>query len=191
LAGEQALRSVAHRVRTTVVRGGVVFGPGDPNSVYLFKAAKFGVNGIPGSPNVRLAWIYVEDMVRVLVAAESRGAHLDLDDPTRGVYYAALTEQPTLFEVGHLAAAAVGRGAPRTVALPWLFCWGWGRMIDVWVSVTRMKRLLTSDKMREALAGSWMCRTDKASRELGVHCEVSLADGFARSVAWYRQQGWL
>jgi dihydroflavonol-4-reductase len=190
-AGEQALRAVAHRMLTTVVRGAAVFGPGDRNTVYLFKAAQMGLCGIPGSPNARLAWIYVEDMVRVLVAAESRGAPLDVEDPTRGVYNAALADQPTLFEAGQLAAAAVGRDALRTVAVPWLVCWGWGQMIDVWVSVTRMKRLLTADKMRDVLAGSWICRTDKAVRELGFHCEVSLADGFERSVAWYRQQGWL
>lgn len=190
LAGEAALRAVADRVPTTVVRGVSVFGPGDPNTLRLFRAAKLGLNGVPGTGDLGTAWIYVDDMARALLAAEERGARLT-SDPAAGVYYAALAEQPTMAEVGSLAGRAVGRADVRTVGTPRWFCTAWGRVIDVVVALTRQPRLLTSDKMREILAGSWTCSAAKAERELGFRCAVGLADGFERTVAWYRQRRWL
>jgi nucleoside-diphosphate-sugar epimerase len=191
LAGERALLAVADRVPTTILRGASVFGPGDPNTIRLFKAARLGLNAVPGSADVRLAWIYVDDLVRALLLAAERGARLSPVEFVRGIYFTALDEQPTLAEVGRLAGQAVGNPRVRTVSLPRPLCWFWGHVIDWWVSCTGNPRLLTTDKMRDILAGSWTCQTYKARQELGFSCEVSLAEGFARSVSWYRQHGWL
>lgn len=191
LAGEQALRVVADRVPTTVVRAVAVFGPGDVHTVRLFRAAKMGVNGVPGSGDVRLSWVYVEDVVRSLLLAAERGARITRDDPAAGTYFVALDDRPTLREIGELAGRLVGAPGVRTVALPPPFCRFWGHVIDLWVSLTGKPRLLTSDKMRDALAGSWTCETDKARRELGFTAEVGLEEGFTRAVAWYRAQGLL
>ena len=86
---------------------------------------------------------------------------------------------------------AVGRPEARTVGLPRAFCRFWGHVIDAWVTFTRHPRLLTADKMRDMLAGSWACATEKAKAELGFMCAVGLREGFARTVAWYREHGWL
>src|SRR5581483_7764827 len=102
----------------------------------------------------------------------------------RGVYFAALDEQPTLAEVGRLSGECVGRPGARTVGLPRAFCRFWGHVIDAWVTFTRHPRLLTADKMRDMLAGSWTCTTQKAKDELGFSCQVGLREGFARTVAW-------
>lgn len=190
LAGEQALAEVSDRVPVTIVRASSTFGPGDPNAVRLFKAAQMGLNGVPGSPDVRLAMIYLDDVVRALQLAARHGARLN-GDGRRGVYFAAMERQTTLGELGQLAGHAVGRRYVKTVGLPRAFARFWGRSIDLVVSVTGRPRLLTSDKIREAYAGSWTCRIDKARDELGFVCDVGLPDGFALTVAWYREHGWL
>lgn len=190
LAGERALASLAPRLQATVIRAAGVLGPGDTNALRLFKAAQLGLNGVPGSADVRLAMIHVEDVIRCLMAAAERGERLSLDS-SQGVYFAAMPEQPTLQELGRLAGEAVGQKVVRTVGLPRSFCWLWGHVIDLWIAVTGQVRLLMKDKMREALAGSWICSTDKARRELGFQCDVTLVEAFTRTVAWYRAKGWL
>lgn len=190
LAGEHWLAAVADRVPATIVRACSTFGPGDANAVRLFKAAKLGVNGVPGSPDVRLAMIYVEDAVRALMLAAERGERLN-GDGRRGVYFAAMEQQATLGELGQLAGAAVGTMRVKTIGMPRAFARFWGRCIDLAVALSGQTRLLTSDKMREAYAGSWTCRTEKAKGELGFVCDVGLADGFARTAGWYREHGWL
>ncbi|MFO0844400.1 MAG: NAD-dependent epimerase/dehydratase family protein [Gemmataceae bacterium] len=190
LGGERALAEVADRVPGTVVRACATVGPGDPNGIRLFQAAKVGVNGVPGTPDFRLAMIYVEDVVRALLLAADRGARLNGDGRT-GVYFAAMERQATLGELGQLAGDAIGNPRVKTVGLPRWFARLWGGGLDLFVAVTGQKRLLTTDRIREAYAGSWTCRTDKARDELGFTCQVGLADGFARTVAWYRAHGWL
>jgi nucleoside-diphosphate-sugar epimerase len=190
LAGERWLAAVAGRVPVTVVRAASTFGPGDANALRLFKAARLGLNGVPGSPDVRLAMIYVEDVVRALLLAAERGRRLD-GDGQRGVYFAAMDQQATLGDLGQLAGAAVGQPRVKTVGLPRAFARFWGRCIDLAIALTGQTRLLMYDKIREAYAGSWTCRTDKAKAELGFACRIGLAEGFTRTVAWYREHGWL
>jgi nucleoside-diphosphate-sugar epimerase len=49
---------------------------------------------------------------------------------------------------------------------------------------------LTRDKA-EAARHAWICRIDKAQRELGYAPAVGLDEGMAETVAWYRDAGWL
>ena len=58
----------------------------------------------------------------------------------------------------------------------------WIRRRPVWIN---------SDKMTEALAGSWMCSSAKARADLGWHPAIALADRLRETAQGYRQAGWL
>lgn len=189
LAGEYGLARWSDRVPVTVLRAAGTVGPGDPNFVRLFLAARAGLNGVPGSTLVRLAMVHVDDLVRHLLVAAEKGERLSRD-LSRGTYFVAMEEHPSLDELGHLAGELVGRKV-RTVGLPHWFCWLWTSGVEMWVSISGKPRLLTTDKIREAVAGSWVCSTEKARRELGIRCEVSVKDAVARTYDWYRRHGWL
>ena len=51
--------------------------------------------------------------------------------------------------------------------------------------------LLNFDKMREAVAGSWTCRVDRARDELGFQPEAPLGERLRQTADWYRDNGWL
>jgi nucleoside-diphosphate-sugar epimerase len=103
----------------------------------------------------------------------------------------ALDEWPTLAAVGALAAQALHCRLWRTFPVPGPVCRFYGRCNDVLARLRRRPMLLSLDKMTEGLAGSWLCTADKAKRELGFLCQTGLAEGFRRTAAWYRAQGWL
>ncbi|MFM7150852.1 MAG: NAD-dependent epimerase/dehydratase family protein [Gemmataceae bacterium] len=189
-AGERTLARLADRLSSTIVRAPGVYGPGDPNNIRLFRAASMGLNGVPGALRLQVPLIHVDDLVRGMILAVSRGKSLT-SDLAQGVYNLAHPRQPTLEELGTLAGEAMGNPRVRTFSLPRAFCRFWGRVIDLVVAVSGHPRLLTSDKMREVLAGSWACSTDRATEELGFACEVSFTEGFASTVKWYRDNGWL
>jgi nucleoside-diphosphate-sugar epimerase len=50
---------------------------------------------------------------------------------------------------------------------------------------------VNSDKMAEALAGSWMCSSAKARTQLGWSPAATLAERLRETAQWYRQAGWL
>jgi dihydroflavonol-4-reductase len=190
LAGEAALHAVSARVPASVVSAPTVFGPGDPNLIKLIRAARAGVVAGPPQLGAQLSWIYVDDLVDVLIRAAERGARLE-PAGSRGIYNAALAETSSLVDAAHLAAALQGRPRVRIVTLPESLCLFGGHVIDLWNAITGMPRLVTRDKIREGLAGTWTCRIDRAEAELGFRCEVGLEEGFRRSIAWYTERGWL
>jgi hypothetical protein len=59
--------------------------------------------------------------------------------------------------------------------------------------VGRLRRkpaLFNFDKMREATAGSWVCRVERAGCELGFRPAAPLAEQFRDTARWYAEQKW-
>lgn len=194
LAAEQCLRDLAGRLSVTVLRPPAVFGPGDRYGLKLFRLVQSGVNIVPGSHLSRISWIHVADLVDAMVLAARRGlrlAALDAGPADQGTYFVALDEYPTLSEVADLAAHVQGLAIRRTYHVPTFLLWVgcWVNMVRMWI--LRRPAFLNTDKVREILAGSWICSPLKAKRELGFTCATGLADGFRLTCQWYHQQGWL
>jgi nucleoside-diphosphate-sugar epimerase len=150
-------------------------------------------NIVPGDRGQRLSFIYVDDIVLALTQAALQGERLANDEarPDQGVYFVALDEHPTMGELGHLAGIALGGIPARPLVVPAWLSQLTGHVNDFLARLTMQPKLITSDKMREALAGSWLCSSDKAKRHWGFTCRIGLADGFQKTVQWYRDQRWL
>jgi nucleoside-diphosphate-sugar epimerase len=150
---------------------------------------------VPGKSELRLSLIYVNDLVRSLRQAAVGGQRLSASaaapEQSSGIYFVAMDESCTLAEFGRLAGEVFGREGVRTVPIPRMLCRAMGSMNDFWALISSRPQLLSSDKMCEALAGSWLCKSDKAKREWGFHCEISLREGIKRAADWYIAQGWL
>lgn len=194
LAAEGRLRALADHVPITIVRPPCVFGPWDLNNVWLFRMVWYEFNVVPGRPPPQLSWVYVTDLVDALILVAERGQRLRShgDGPVagQGLYYVALDEAPNLADLGRLAARVIGRKVRRTLYLPAPACRLVGRWNDLRARLSGRGVLLGSDKIVEALAGSWLCAGDKAKRELGFVCRTGMAEGLRLTVEWYRAQGW-
>ena len=59
-----------------------------------------------------------------------------------------------------------------------------------WVSrLTNKPNVFSRDKIAELRAPGWVCATDAIRQDLGFVAPTTLADGVARALAWYRDQG--
>ena len=72
-----------------------------------------------------------------------------------------------------------------------ILCWLGARINDYRTLLTGRVFWLNSDKIREALAGSWICDASKAKRELGFSCRTDLTTCLRATVRWYHDQDWL
>lgn len=196
LAGEVAVRELADRVPTTVVRPSIVLGPADAEGLAMYRCVKrFDVHVTPGGGGARFSMIYVGDLCRLLMLAAERGRRISphaIDDE-RGVgcYFGVNEEAPTWAELGRTIGRALGRRWVLVVPVPRLCVWPVAAVVEAASRVIRRPLYLNWDKAREITAGSWAFSPEAARTELGFSCETSLADGVRQTVAWYRQAGWL
>ena len=57
--------------------------------------------------------------------------------------------------------------------------------------VSRRALTLTPDQIRHMRARFWICDNTTITADLGWKPKISLDDGFASTLAWYREQRWL
>lgn len=160
-----------------------IYGPGDLRFLKLFRTVARGQFRMIGSGSVMYHMTYIDDLVDGIILCGEHPA-------ARGkTYILGGPRYTTLNELVAAVAAAVGRDPPRG-RIPL-----WPVKAGAWLC----ERLCKPFKIEPPLH---MRRLDffikdrgftsaKAARDLGYAPRVSLADGFARTAAWYRQQGLL
>lgn len=170
-------------MRVTVVRPGAVYGPGDGRLLKLFRMAGGGRFPVIGDGQTQIHPVYVDDLVE--------GMFLAYEKPeSAGQVYIICGAAPV--SVIHWAEViAQTAGAPlRTIHIPYA---------PVRLLAGVMEAALNPLGIRPPLFGrrvDFYVKTrafsiEKARRELGYHPAVSLEEGAARTLAWYKEHGWM
>ncbi|MEO6247211.1 MAG: NAD-dependent epimerase/dehydratase family protein [Sphingomicrobium sp.] len=164
-----------------IVRPPAVYGPGDRETLDLFRMANKGVVLLP--PTGSLSLIHVTDLARLLVALAETSAPSDLtlepDDGTRGGF--------THPEFAALLGEAVGKkvfalSAPQPLLRV-------GAALDRFIRRGAAK--LTADRVAYFCHPDWV--SDPALAPPGAlwRATISTAGGLRETAKWYRAQGWL
>ena len=193
LAGEQAAARYAGVVPISIVRPPVVFGAGDRSTLEMFRPiARWGIHAVPGGGERRFSLIHAADLVEGLLLAAEKGERLQPNgSPGQGIYFIAADDSPTYAELGQAMAAALGKKHATVVHLPGPLVKLAGLCGDAMGRIRRRPGWVNSDKMAEALAGSWMCSSAKARRQLGWSPAAALVEHLYETAQWYRNAGWL
>ena len=75
--------------------------------------------------------------------------------------------------------------------MPVAAAYGAGYCAELWSRLTRVAGILSRDKVAEALCNAWICDHRRAAKELHFEATTSLQAGLAKTLAWYREAGWL
>jgi len=183
-AAEQRLRAIGAGADWCILRPAVVYGPGDRETLRIFRAASAPVQPMLNGSDARLTLIHVTDLVRamaaLLAAGQPSGCH-EVTDARHDGY--------SWDELARAAASALGRVA-RPLQVPNSVIRALGLVGDA-AALVGMAGMLTSQKAREILHRDW--RSDQASQPPASQWqpEITLDQGFAEAVAWYRAAGWL
>jgi nucleoside-diphosphate-sugar epimerase len=185
LAGEQALIAAGAALPWSILRPPAVYGPGDRATLPFFRCVRHGIGPLLGSSGARLSLIHVEDLASAVGAllADERGAGLvaEVDDGQGGYDWRQMIE---------VAADAFGRRA-RIVRVPMAIPYGLGMLNQALARVPGYVPMLTPGKVREFYHSDWVCDPGPIIARTGWRPAVSLRQGFAATITWYRQQGWL
>jgi len=165
----------------TIVRPPAVYGPGDKETLDLFRMARRGLVALP--PKGRFSLIHVEDLCRLILAV--------LDQPdTWGETYEPDDGREGGWEHRHFARTLgrlYGRRA-ATFAMP-------KPVLRVASGVDRLFRRrrakLTPDRVSYFCHPDWVACADRRPPQALWSPQVKTPTGLKSTADWYREAGWL
>ncbi len=183
--GELLLWEIARQgLEATVIRPMGIYGPGDPGRfLMLFRAVRRGRFLMFGDGETFYHPCYIDN----LVDAFELGA--EVPKAVGETYLIGDDRYVSLNELVRAVADSLGHGV-RIVSLPFL---------PLWIAASLCEALCMPLGIEPPLfrrRADWFRQTraftiDKARRELGFVPRVPLAEGLARTAAWYRTRGYL
>jgi nucleoside-diphosphate-sugar epimerase len=183
-AGETAARELAGD-RLAVVRPPVIYGPGDRETLSLFRVAgRSPVMPVPANGAARLALAHADDVAAVILDV--------LERPELTGVYAVGGDRPAGYawrEIFTAAAQAMG-ASPAMFAAPDWAIGAAAALSERFGAMGGGAPIFTRGKARELLHADWS--VTPAELPAGPSGEsVELGEGFSRTVAWYRRAGWM
>jgi nucleoside-diphosphate-sugar epimerase len=148
-----------------------------------------------GDESAHYSLIFVDDLVEGLLLVAGKGERLREQGSSpmdgQGIYHIAGEEHPTYTQLGQIIADVLGRKPPTIIHLP-------GRLLrlagiggDIMAGIRGRAGWISSDKITEVLAGSWMCASTKARTHLNWAPQAAMRERLHQTAQWYRQAGWL
>jgi nucleoside-diphosphate-sugar epimerase len=164
-----------------IVRPPAVYGPGDKETLDLFRMARGGTIYMP--PAGRLSLLHVDDLAQLLLALAAPDAPAKLivepDDGRAGGW--------THREFGDALGTAVGVPT-RTVSTP-RFLLAIGSRLDRLLRRERAK--LTPDRVAYFCHPDWVASRDRAVSPRLWQPQVPTDAGLKQTADWYRAEDWL
>ena len=164
-----------------IIRPPAVYGPGDKETLELFRMAKLGVMLMP--PRGHLSLIHAADLGRLLIAlATPMAPATTLIEPDDG--------KPGGWSHREFAKA-LGRAVgvrPAIFSAPGLFL-RFAARADQWFRGPRAR--LTVDRAAYFSHRNWVVEPKRAAPPDLWRPEIATEQGLADTVGWYRERGWL
>lgn len=186
LAAEIALLRQKEKIHVTIIRPAIVYGPGDRETLRLFKFAKNHIVPRMGLRNSFFSMIYVDDLVQMMWLASR--SNLSSGE----IFYAAdqRDEGYSVSEIIKITAQILNTWTvPIIIPKSFLYCSA--AVLDFWSKLARKQSLLNRDKYREMIQKYWVCSSEKAQRLLGYEPKTTLIEGVQKTILWYKEKNWI
>jgi nucleoside-diphosphate-sugar epimerase len=171
----------AFPVSFAIVRPPAVYGPGDRETLELFRMAARGLVLLP--PKGRLSVIHADDLARLLLALAdpgcANGLLIEPDDGRDGGW--------SHEEFGQALGRAVGRRV-MTLSMPQSILMLGARIDGLW---RRDKAKLTPDRAAYFCHPDWTVEPSRGAPDTLWKPRIETETGLADTARWYREAGWL
>jgi nucleoside-diphosphate-sugar epimerase len=181
---EKLALSYADRLPVTVCRASAVYGERDTEIFIFFQTFQNGLMTRVGFDEKRLNLIHVRDLVEgLLQAAES-------ERTTGEPYFLASEKLYSWNEIGDITREVIGRKAIR-LRVPHFAVYSIAGVAQFFSIFSKKAATLNIEKARDLTRRLWTCSVEKAKEHFGFRQKISAEEGIKRTVAWYREHGWL
>lgn len=182
---EQCLRDLEDRVDWRIIRPCAVYGPGDRETLSVFRLADSAMQPMLNAADARVCLVHARDVAEAIVAT--------LEDPQSQTVREVTDARVDGYRWDELVSAAAHALArtPKPYRVPTSVLQAIGGFGGLFTGVTGRPALLSPGKVREILHADWSSRIDLQVPSDIWKPQIRLEDGFDEAIGWYRKQGWL
>ncbi len=181
---EKLCHSYMNRLPIVILRPPSVYGPRDTEIFTVFKAMSQGAFSNVGFKRKTLSMIYVSDLVRGMRQA------MESDRSSGETYFISSEEEYDYSQIIKYSKMALGKGF-LVITVPNFVVFIVAFFSQLFASIQGKAATLNLEKAKEVVQDSWACSPEKAKKELGYEQRVSLEEGIAISIKWYKEKGWI
>lgn len=168
----------------TIARPPAVYGPRDTELLKVFRIARVGMAPVFDDGSQELSLVFGPDLAEALAAMGTAAS------ATGRIYYPAHPEVVTSGELVRAIGAAMGRRM-RLIPLPRPVAGGILQLTGLAARLAGQATLLNPDKANEFFQPAWTCDPESLTRDTGWRAAHGSEAGLAKTLAWYRAEGWL
>lgn len=183
LKGEEYLKAQTE-IPYTIIRPTAVYGPREKDLFTVYQLINRGLDLSIGLTDQYLTFIYVKDLVRVIL--DSTLAH-----KKNVAYFATDLAVHTSTSYNNAIKKALGNKLALKIKLPITVVKVLGFASEKIGGLFGSYPALNVEKVNELEANSWICDTTPLVNDLNYAPEYSLERGLDESIAWYKENNWL
>ncbi|MFK7932801.1 MAG: NAD-dependent epimerase/dehydratase family protein [Saprospiraceae bacterium] len=182
LAAEQFLQSQTN-LPHLIFRPTAVFGPRDKDIFQFFEIINRGLEAYIGTQEQRATFIYVKDLVRLVIAATR-------SEVQQKSYFVADGNIYQTEDLGKHAKALLNKktfklkiptGVVRVIAA----------LLETGGKLTNTYPALNKEKVKILSAASWHCDVEPLHRDFNFQPQYNLETGLQETLKWYKENNWL
>lgn len=183
-ASEKMLREKFGDKAISVVRPTAVYGPRERDIFIVFDTMLKGLDPYIGRKSQKLSFIYVRDLVNVLLQActvEQRG--LQFYNVTDGLVYSR-------YKMAEIFNDVFGKKMLR-LHVPYRFVKVVADMAAFLYRKSPKTPVIYPERLKELTAENWGCDISKVKDVLGFEPQYDLDSGLRETLLWYKENNWL
>lgn len=185
LKAEHLVNEAGKEFPITIIRPPAVFGPRDAAILTVFQTIAKGIAPLIGFDDKRVSLVHISDLVNGIYLAT-------MAEIAKGeTYFISSEESYTWPEVTNLIAASLGKRRVLTIRIPHTLVMGIAGIVGFFGNMTKKPPVLNYEKGIDITQTFWTASSEKARHHLGYRQKMSLANGIADTVQWYKKHKWL
>lgn len=167
-----------------IIRPTGVYGPRDKDFLTFFKMISNHLEGYIGFRRQHLAFVYVKDLVRVVLDATTS------TDVSRKGYFISDGRYYAQWDLGQITKRILGKKTAR-IHVPVTLVRGVAWVLEQVGKATGNYPALNLEKVRILESLNWKCDIEPLKEDLNFQPQYYLEEGLEETLAWYKEKGWL
>jgi dihydroflavonol-4-reductase len=172
------------KIPITIIRPPAVYGPRDKDIYAFFKSVNSHMIPLSGFGRKVLSFVHGYDLVDGFIAAAEH------PKAAGQIYFISNEEIYDWVQFGNIAKKILNKWAIG-LRLPHFALYSVAAVSENIARLQGKAALINIEKARDGVQKNWLCSPKKAEVELGFRTKLSLEDGIANTIEWYKKNGWL